>query len=131
MGRKRSRRFSKTIGFKAFHDTDADIIAWWEALPEGDRSDLLRDLIRAAIAGSVAHKHEPATPMLRQISDDTAWLRAALTDLPGYLERLVSQVASSRPEASSTDSGTPPAAASHLDQDAVQRRKAKMRQNDW
>jgi len=49
MGRKRATRQSKTIGFKAFCDDDANILDWWESLPEGKRSDTLRHLIREAI----------------------------------------------------------------------------------
>lgn len=48
---KRRPRPGKLIGFKAFVDTDQDIIAWWDALPPGQGSEVLRTLIRDHLAG--------------------------------------------------------------------------------
>lgn len=49
--KKRRRRPERYIGFKAFRDTDRDIIDWWEELPPGQRSQILRTLIRQYAIG--------------------------------------------------------------------------------
>ncbi len=48
--RRHKRRSGKLIGFKAFVDTDQDIIAWWDSLPPGQGSEALRALIRDHLA---------------------------------------------------------------------------------
>lgn len=137
MGRKRASRKSKTIGFKAFQDTDADLLMWWDGVPEGERSQILRDLIRAALSeqgsslrsnghGINGNGHE-----LAQVSEDTAWIRSALSDLPSYLERLVTQVAITRPVIQHGPPEVLSGDSPKLEQDAIDRRKAKMRQNTW
>ena len=35
-------RTSKIIGFKAFYERDDDILDWWENIPSGERSHVLR-----------------------------------------------------------------------------------------
>jgi len=130
-----TRRQSKTIGFKAFHDADQDILDWWEGMPEGERSRVLRNLIRAAIAGhevsSQSNGHRANDPQLAKVCEDTAWIRHALSDLPAYLELLMSQLAVTRlvPQAVLTDE--PQDDAPRLEQNAIERRKTKMRQNVW
>ena len=44
--KKKSKRAFKLIAFKAYYDTDQDILDWWESIEEGERSDAMRDLIR-------------------------------------------------------------------------------------
>ncbi len=145
MGRKRASRTSKTIGFKAFQDTDADLLTWWESIPEGERSGILRDLIRTTLAGqgnrprsnghstngNGAHPNGPGYQQFAQVSEDTARIRNALTDLPGYLERLVTQVAVVRPVMQPETPDDLPGDTRRLEQDAIDRRKANMRQNAW
>src|SRR5258707_3671854 len=142
MGRKRASRKSKTIGFKAFQDTDADLVTWWDGMPEGERSGVLRDLIRTAIAGQNgtprSNGHSASTngnshghQQLTQVCEDTAWIRNALTDLPGYLERLVAQVAVVQPVTQQIMPDSPPDDTPRMEPDAIDRRKAKMRQNAW
>ena len=119
-----------SIGFKANPETDQDIITWWEALPAGERSRALRDIVRAAINGqakpSNGNGHKEA-PMLEQVATDTAWVRSALMDLPGYLEALFSRIAVVHAE-------TQPVSAeeqSSLDQQSVERRRANMKRSTW
>lgn len=45
----RKRRRDRLIGFKAFEDTDQDVIDWWEGMEPGHRSRRLRELIRQDI----------------------------------------------------------------------------------
>lgn len=94
MGRRRraAKRTSKVIGFKAFHDTDADLLAWWEGIEEGDRSDTIRDILREYLFGK-RRTSSPVPPDLSRIGEDTAWIRLALTDLPGYVEQVIQHVA--------------------------------------
>jgi hypothetical protein len=129
------RRRSKTIGFKAFHDADQDILTWWEEMPEGERSQVLRDLIRAAMAGqgisSPSNGHNANSFQLTQVCEDTAWIRNALSDLPAYLDRLVGQVAATRQVPQAVVSEEPQDDGPRLEQDAIERRKTKMRQNVW
>ncbi len=48
--RYKKQRPAKLIGFKAFRDTDKDIIDWWEGLPMNQASEVLRTLIRDHMA---------------------------------------------------------------------------------
>jgi hypothetical protein len=90
MGRKRNRRQHKVIGLKVYADCDADIINWWESIAVGERSDVLRDMIRMAIGGRVVQRQAPMDiPGLTDIKQDTDWIKAALNDLPAYLEELL------------------------------------------
>src|SRR5260221_7837887 len=91
-GRQTMRR-KTSIGFKASAETDQDIIAWWEALPTGDKSRALRDLIRAGITNSGAnHNGNGHAPQMVQVAEDTAWLRSAVMELPTYLEGLFNRM---------------------------------------
>ena|SRR5664279_5619518 len=134
MGRKRAIQKSKTIGFKAFQETDADLLTWWDGLPDGERSQVLRDLIRAAIARQSSHPNSNghgSSQAFTQVCEDIASIRTAITDLPGYLERIVTQVAVVRPVMEPGIPDTPPDNTPRLEQEAIDRRKANMRQNTW
>jgi hypothetical protein len=47
---KPKTRPHKMLSVKLFPDEHADIIEWWESLPERRRGDMMRDLIRAYLA---------------------------------------------------------------------------------
>ena len=87
----RSRRNYKLIGFKAYHDRDADLLAWWEHIEPGQRSDALRDLMRIAL-GYIELTAQPETD-LSTVQADITWMRDALNDLPTYVEHVIQQVA--------------------------------------
>ncbi len=119
-----------SIGFKANAETDQDIITWWEALPAGERSRALRDIVRAAINGQAKPSNgngHGETPMLEQVATDTAWVRSALMDLPGYLETMFSQLAVARAEIQPVSAEE----QSSLDHGAVERRRANMKRSTW
>ena len=40
--RKKPKRPHRLIAFKAFEDTDRDILDWWEGIEEGQRSETIR-----------------------------------------------------------------------------------------
>lgn len=137
MSRTRAGRKSKTIGLKAFQDTDADILAWWEGMPEGERSSILRHLIRTAIADQTVSRNQNGNGshgngnQFAQVCEDTAWIRNALSDLPTYLDQLVRQVAATRPVSQVMMTDELPDVVPRLEQEAIERRRSKMRQNAW
>jgi hypothetical protein len=96
MGSKKVDSKHKLIGFKAFLDRDEDIVVWWELMPPGERSHVLRSLIRAFLHGQVVTIGEAPTAFSRsvqiaQVQADTRWIKDALLDLPDYLEDLLSR----------------------------------------
>ena len=95
--KKKSKRGFKLIAFKAYHDTDADILDWWESIEEGERSDMIRDMIRGFL-GVQSKRRKTSTidlPELLEVRRDTLWIRDALNDMPAYLERVIQHVAAS------------------------------------
>ena len=91
--RKMAKRQYRMITFKVFEDSDGDILDWWEAIEEGERSDAVRDLIRGYLGQQPRIRKLLTIPELLEVRQDTLWIRDALNEMPGYLERLVQQVA--------------------------------------
>ncbi len=123
-----------SIGFKASAETDQDIIAWWEALPTGDRSRALRAIIRAAINQQANHPNGNSNsnnPIMEQVATDTAWLRAALIELPTYLEGLFTRMPVAQAEVQSANAGVQPEEQLRLNQAALERRRANMKRSTW
>jgi hypothetical protein len=127
--RKQPKRQYKIIGFKAYTDTDADLLEWWESIDAGDRSEALRELMRIGLG------YQPVRPRpedsLVFIHDELAWMRTALSDLPGYVERVIQHVSANGvvlPEARA------PTAAHNghaiNDQDAL-RREQRIKKAKW
>jgi hypothetical protein len=118
---------------------DADLIAWWNGIPRGSRNAVMKDMMRDYIERNRG-SYRPILPRnvpqpfdpgrFAQVCDDTAWIRAALMDLPGYVERVIQHVATVAPTA-----GAP--AESHVlqtgdvsDVDAA-RRENRMKKAKW
>jgi len=95
MPKKKGKRGFKLIAFKAYYDTDQDILDWWESIEEGERSDALRDLIREQLGGVRRKPKAPIIdlPELLEVRRDTLWIRDALNDMPAYFERMLQQMA--------------------------------------
>src|SRR5690606_14158102 len=95
--KKKSKRDFKLIAFKAYHDTDADILDWWESIEEGERSEMIRDLIRGFLGVQSKRRKPPIIDLteLLEVRQDTLWIRDALNDMPAYLERVIQHVAAS------------------------------------
>ncbi len=91
--RKTAKRQYRMITFKVFEDSDGDILDWWEGIDEGERSDAVRDLIRGYLGQQPRIRKLLTIPELLEVRQDTLWIRDALNEMPGYLERLVQQVA--------------------------------------
>ena len=95
--RKPKRRQHKVIAFKAYYDDDADILDWWESIEEGERSEMIRDLIRGFLGVQSKRRKPPIIDLteLLEVRQDTLWIRDALNDMPAYLERVIQHVAAS------------------------------------
>lgn len=124
--RKRERQY-KLIGFKAYTDTDADLLDWWESITTGDRSESIRELLRIALG---YYEFAPETETgLAVVSEDIAWMRNALNDLPGYVERVIQHVASNvsiQPDVPLPQNSTPA-----MNDEAARRREERMKRRQW
>lgn len=137
MGSKRPpKREHKLIAFKAFFDTDRDILEWWEAMQDGERSEVMRDILRVYLKGLplIEAARRKAIPVdgtvVLQVRDDTAWIRGALNDMPAYLEGLLGRIAV-MPAAAISAQAAPSPPDDGLTNDALVRRKAKMGKAGW
>lgn len=137
--KKKSKRAFKLIAFKAYYDTDQDILDWWEAIEEGERSDALRDLIREQL-GIRRKSKAPIIdlPELLEVRRDTLWIRDALNDMPAYLERIIQHVAANGVAQSMAvghhpTRASPPVAMDEpaLTNDDAERRTNRMRKATW
>ncbi len=137
--RKTSKRRYRMITFKVFEDTDSDILDWWEGIDEGERSDALRDLIRGYLGKQPRRSKLLTIPELLEVRQDTLWIRDALNEMPGYLERLVQHVAANgatgiaiQPEARAPANGIvlQPTEAALSDNDS-DRRTRRMKRSQW
>jgi len=137
VNRKRvPKRRHKLIAFKAFFDTDRDILEWWEAMQDGERSEVMRDILRVYLKGlpliEAARRKNVAVDgtVVLQVRDDTAWIRGALNDMPAYLEGLLGRIAV-MPAAIIPAQAAPSPPDNGLTNDALARRKAKMGKAGW
>jgi hypothetical protein len=137
MSRKRPpKRGHKLIAFKAFFDTDRDILEWWEGMPDGERSEVMRDILRVYLKGLplIEAARRKAIPVdgtvVQQMRDDTAWIREALMDMPAYLEALFGRIAI-MPTAHIPTQTVIAASEDALTNDALARRKAKVGKAGW
>ncbi len=146
MPKKKSNRGFKLIAFKAYYDTDQDILDWWEGIEEGERSDSMRDLIREQL-GVVRRKPSKAKlsetaiidlPELLEVRRDTLWIRDALNDMPAYLERVIQHVAANTVVQPVAVGQHPPRASPHVQRDEpaltdddAERRTKRMRKATW
>jgi hypothetical protein len=137
--RKTSKRRYRMITFKVFEDTDSDILDWWEAIEEGERSDALRDLIREQL-GIRRKSKAPIIDLseLLEVRRDTLWIRDALNDMPAYLERVIQHVAANGVAQSMAVGqhplrASPPAVRDEpaLTDDDAERRTKRMRKATW
>ena len=137
--RKTTKRQYRMITFKVFEDSDGDILDWWEAIDEGERSDAVRDLIRGYLGQQPRTRKLLTIPELLEVRQDTLWIRDALNEMPSFLERLVQQVAingvgqvSMQPEARSPANNTvlQPTEAALSDNDR-ERRARRMKRIQW
>ena len=128
-------RTSKIIGFKAFFERDEDILNWWENIPSGERSHVLRSLIRAYLTGEVVitpYGEEAvafsSSVQLARVQSDTTQIRDAIREIPTYIEQIISkkmqavQVAAIGTEALPTGTAT---------EDDAKQRINRMQNKSW
>ncbi len=127
--RKRRREY-RFIGFKVYADSDQDILAWWEAIDEGQRSDTIRDLIRERLGLETRRKRQPDLRELVEVREDTAWIRRALSDMPAWLERYLHELAA-RPTVQTIPTGVVPAGANGMADNESQRRSKRIQERGW
>lgn len=133
----KQKRVTATV--KMTYSQDADLIAWWSHIPRGSRNAVMKDMMhdyierqgggyRPILPRNVPQPFDPAR--FTQVCDDTAWIRAALMDLPGYIERVIQHVATIVP-GNGTPTGNSIPRASEVSDDAAQQREQRMKKAKW
>ncbi len=133
----KQKRATATV--KMTYSEDADLIAWWNSVPRGSRNAVMKDLMREYIDHNQGgyrpiyprNMPQPFDPgRFTQMCDDTNWIRTALMDLPGYVERVIQQVVTSGgvPANSRSPNGT--SVIHGADEDIV-RRENRMKKARW
>lgn len=147
MPRQKKKRQHKLIGFKAYFDTDTDILNWWDGIADGERSHVIRDVIRAYLGLPAVQRTAIATPTqsniiqmpeLLAVREDTEWIRNALNDMPNYIERVIFHVAAMQPTGTDSNQASnqvtrasPTEEENALNQNEAQRRDKRMRKATW
>lgn len=116
---RRRNRVSITLHFTP--GVDDDLIAMLEQIPTGRRMSVVKKALRGILGGNPALVDE--SPSMTEINGKLDWLQNALTDLPGYLERVIGQVARSGP--------SEPQAVETVAPDVLAERAAKLKQRKW
>jgi hypothetical protein len=130
-----------TANVKMTYSEDADLIAWWNSLPRGSRNAVMKDMMREylerhrggyrpLLPRNVPQPFDPGR--FGQLCDDTAWMRAALVDLPRYVEQVIHYViANGAAQAGVTHAGAVRPATPSVDDAEASKREAKVRQAKW
>jgi hypothetical protein len=136
----KQKRVTATV--KMTYSEDADLIAWWNSLPRGGRNAVMKDMMRHYIE----HHRGGYRPLLprnipqpfdpgrfTQVCDDIAWIRTALMELPGYVERVIHQMIA---DGGIQPNNRSPTKMGHLQGEAVSneataRRATRMKQTQW
>jgi hypothetical protein len=130
------QRTNKIIGFKAFFERDEDILDWWENIPAGERSHVLRSLIRAYLTGEVIvtpYGEEAvafsSSVQLARMQSDTSQIREAVMEIPAYIEQIISQKMRMVPVASAMQESTLPSATAS--EDEAEKRIQRLQRKSW
>jgi len=113
-----------TLTVKLTVGKDDDLIDWMSSLPKGQRQALVKQVLRDAV-----QQHSEDENRLAQIKQDTVWLRAALSDLPAWMEGLLSRIAVVQ-----TPEPPPeikPARTGQLSMEGVSRREKRIAKVAW
>ena len=114
-----------TLTIKLTAGKDDDIMDWLASLPKGERQASAKRMLREA----VRRLHDDQN-CLAQIGQDTAWLRAALSEMPTWMEGILSRIAVVQaPEASPLDVKT--TRTGQLSNDDVTRREKRIAKAVW
>ena len=139
MPRIKERRKYKLIAFKAYYDEDEDILDWWEGIQDGERSEIIRDVVRQYLDLPTKRRKKLIIPELTDVRRDTVWIRDALNELPEYLDRLIKEVADAagkrpvilQPGARASPQGNPEEPEEDLSQDEQKERSKRMKNATW
>ncbi len=113
-----------SVNIKLTVGRDDDLIAWLASLPRGERQSTVKHLLREAVRQHDGNSH------LAQIGEDTAWVRAALADLPTWMEALFSRFAVSQvPQAILPESK--PTRTGQLSAEGMTRREKRIAKATW
>ncbi len=127
------KRVTATV--KMTYHEDADLIGWWNSVPRGSRNAVMKDMMRHYLEQNRGGYRpiiprnipQPFDPLrFTQVCDDAAWIKAALLDLPGYVERVIQQVA-----VSGNGMTTPVRQVSPDRDEAVVRRESRLKKARW
>ncbi len=116
-----------TLTVKLTVGKDDDLIEWLASLPKGRRQAAIKGVLRGAL--DCDHQEVSATEQLAQIKEDTTWLRAALSEMPTWMERLLAGVADG--PAAQVSSNGKAARIGQLSNDDVARREKRIAKAAW
>lgn len=133
----KQKRTTATV--KMTYSEDSDLIAWWNSIPRGSRNAVMKDMMRSYIEDNRGG-YRPIMPRnipqpfdpgrFTQVCDDTAWIRTALMDLPGYVERVIQNVAAIAP-AARVSTGSSVSQMGEVTNEAAVRREQRMKKAKW
>lgn len=136
----KQKRATATV--KMTYSEDADLIAWWNSIPRGSRNAVMKDMMRDYIEHNRGG-YRPIMPRnvpqpfdpgrFTQVCDDAAWIRTALMDLPGYVERVIQHVAANGGVQSNSRSptGNGVLQAEDVSSEDAMRRENRMKKAKW
>ena len=136
----KQKRATATV--KMTYSEDADLIAWWNSIPRGSRNAVMKDMMRDYIEHNRGG-YRPIMPRnipqpfdpgrFTQVCDDAAWIRTALMDLPGYVERVIQHVAANGGVQSNSRSptGNGVLQAEDVSSEDAMRRESRMKKAKW
>ena len=133
----KARRMTATV--KMTFTEDTDLIGWWNSIPRGSRNAVMKDMMRDYIERNRGgfrpvmprNLPQPFDPKrFTQVCDDAAWIRSALNDLPGYMERVIQHVAAMQPVGVAVGTYTREP-TKVVDDKEVTKREAKVRKAQW
>ncbi len=120
-----TRTARTTLTIKLTAGKDDDLIAWLASFPKGERQANAKRMLREAVQRR--HHDEQC---LAQIGQDTAWLRAAFSELPTWMEGLLSRIAIVQ-VADAATSEAKPTRTGQLSTENVARREKRIAKTRW
>jgi hypothetical protein len=134
----KQKRATATV--KMTYSEDSDLIAWWNSIPRGSRNAVMKDMMRSYIEDNRGG-YRPIMPRnipqpfdpgrFTQVCDDTAWIRTALMDLPGYVERVIQHVAANSGVQSNSRSSIGNGVGEEVSNGDAMRRENRMKKAKW
>jgi len=128
-----------TATVKMTFTEDTDLIGWWNSIPRGTRNAVMKDMMRDYIERNRGgfrpvmprNVPQPFDPLrFTQMCEDAAWIRSALNDLPGYMERVINHVAAMQP-AGLAQGSYPREPTASVDDNQANRREERVRKAKW